>query len=205
MTFFSGRSLLISALIVTTMVSLQGCDQPPTNNVQETTASDHEATSQITDQAATDTPSSDFKSGNFFYIARDVADLQLRAGDYIQQLKQTQTELQQAIQDKDSRQLQQTAMTLQQQLQGFDQALNSLNLKSQEIEDVRKKILESNQQVLKSPFLNGQVNWDQVNFKQIEQQMNNVQTEMLKLASMMIPQSDSAQSETSQEASDTDS
>ena len=76
MTFFSGRSLLISALIVTTMVSLQGCDQPPTNNVQETTASDHEATSQITDQAATDTPSSDFKSGNFFYIARDVADLQ---------------------------------------------------------------------------------------------------------------------------------
>ena len=96
-------------------------------------------------------------------------------------------------------------MTLQQQLQGFDQALNSLNLKSQEIEDVRKKILESNQQVLKSPFLNGQVNWDQVNFKQIEQQMNNVQSEMLKLASMMIPQSDSAQSETSQEASDTDS
>ena len=128
-----------------------------------------------------------------------------RAGDYIQQLKQTQTELQQAIQDRDSRQLQQTAMTLQQQLQGFDQALNSLNLKSQEIEDVRKKILESNQQVLKSPFLNGQVNWDQVNFKQIEQQMNNVQSEMLKLASMMIPQSDSAQSETSQEASDTDS
>ena len=196
MTFFSGRSLLISAFIGTTMVSLQGCDQPPTNNAQETTASDHEATAQITDQTTTDTPSSDFKSGNFFYIARDVADLQLRAGDYIQQLKQTQTELQQAIQDRD---------TLQQQLQGFDQALNSLNLKSQEIEDVRKKILESNQQVLKSPFLNGQVNWDQVNFKQIEQQMNNVQSEMLKLASMMIQQSDSAQSETSQEASDTDS
>ncbi|WP_151982000.1 hypothetical protein [Acinetobacter guerrae] len=192
MTFFSARYLLISGMLITTLGLLQGCDQPSPSNTQENTSSDHETKVQVTDQNAVNTPSSNFKSGNFFYIARDVADLQLRAGDYIQQLKQSQTELQQAIREKDSDQLQQTATTLQQQLKGFDQALNSLNLKSQEIEDIRKKLLESNQQVLKSPFLNGQVNWDQVNFKQIEHQMNNIQGEMLKLATMMIPQSDSS-------------
>lgn len=197
MTFFSARYLLISGMLITTLGLLQGCDQPSPSNTQENTSSDHETKVQVTDQNAVNTPSSDFKSGNFFYIARDVADLQLRAGDYIQQLKQSQTELQQAIREKDSDQLQQTATTLQQQLKGFDQALNSLNLKSQEIEDIRKKLLESNQQVLKSPFLNGQVNWDQVNFKQIENQMNNIQGEMLKLATMMIPQSDSSSSKSS--------
>lgn len=197
MTFFSARYLLISGMLITTLGLLQGCDQPSPSNTQENTSSDHETKVQVTDQDTVNTPSSDFKSGNFFYIARDVADLQLRAGDYIQQLKQSQTELQQAIREKDSDQLQQTATTLQQQLKGFDQALNSLNLKSQEIEDIRKKLLESNQQVLKSPFLNGQVNWDQVNFKQIEHQMNNIQSEMLKLATMMIPQSDSSSSKSS--------
>ncbi|MPW44268.1 hypothetical protein [Acinetobacter guerrae] len=197
MTFFSARYLLISGMLITALGLLQGCDKPSPSNTQENTSSDHETKVQVTDQDAVNTPSSDFKSGNFFYIARDVADLQLRAGDYIQQLKQSQTELQQAIREKDSDQLQQTATTLQQQLKGFDQALNSLNLKSQEIEDIRKKLLESNQQVLKSPFLNGQVNWDQVNFKQIEHQMNNIQGEMLKLATMMIPQSDSSSSKSS--------
>ncbi|RKG31141.1 hypothetical protein D7V21_14580 [Acinetobacter guerrae] len=197
MTFFSARYLLISGMLITILGLLQGCDQPSPSNTQENTSSDHETKVQVTDQDVVNTPSSDFKSGNFFYIARDVADLQLRAGDYIQQLKQSQTELQQAIREKDSDQLQQTATTLQQQLKGFDQALNSLNLKSQEIEDIRKKLLESNQQVLKSPFLNGQVNWDQVNFKQIEHQMNNIQGEMLKLATMMIPQSDSSSSKSS--------
>ncbi|WP_227612302.1 hypothetical protein [Acinetobacter sp. S40] len=176
-------------------IILSGCDHPSAERTQENTATDHDAI---------EAPTTDFKTGNFFYIARDVAEMQLRAGDYIQQLKQSQTELQQAIQEKDSTHLQETATTLQHQLKGFTQALKGLNLKSQEIEDIRQKLLESNQQVLKSPFLNGQVNWDQVNFKHIEQQMNSIQNEMLKLAAMMIPQSDSAQSETSHMSSEID-
>ncbi|MCU4414974.1 hypothetical protein KTH71_13175 [Acinetobacter sp. WU_MDCI_Axc73] len=191
--------------LVCCTIILSGCDHPSTERTQENTATDHDATAQMNHPDTIESSTADFKTGNFFYIARDVADLQLRTGDYIQKLKQTQTELSQAIQEKDSHQLQQTAKALQQQLQGFNQTLNSLNLKSQEIEDVRKKILESNQHILKSPFLNGQVNWDQVNFKRIEQQMNRIQNEMLNLASMMLPQSDPTQSETSQKASDPDS
>lgn len=184
---------------------LSGCDQASTDRTPENTATDHDATVQMDHQDAIESSTTDFKTGNFFYIARDVAEMQLRAGDYIQQLKQSQTELQQAIQEKDSTHLQETATTLQHQLQGFTQALKGLNLKSQEIEDIRQKLLASNQQVLKSPFLNGQVNWNQVNFKQIEQQMNNIQTEMFKLATMLVPASDSTSSNSDETEHETSS
>ena len=124
-----------------------------------------------------------------FYIVRDVADMQLKAGEYVNQLKNTQTDLQSAINDKDQQQLQATAHTLQQQLTDFNQALRGLNLKSQEIDSIRQEIMRSNQQVLATPLLNGAVDFSQVDFKKIERQMSNIQMEMLKLASMMIPQS----------------
>ncbi|WP_130804054.1 hypothetical protein [Acinetobacter ihumii] len=194
--------LRLSFAFACTLFILVGCDNQSSSNTQQTTSSDARThvddTTLANDQNTSNAQSSALRSGNFFYIARDIADLQLRAGDYVEQLKQSQTELQQAIQEKDSSQLQQTATTLQQQLKGFNQALNGLNLKSQEIEDIRQKLLASNQQVLKSPFLNGQVDWNQVNFKQIEQQMNNIQFEMLKLAGMLIPQTDSTKTESSQ-------
>ena len=70
----------------------------------------------------------------------------------------------------------------------FNQALRGLNLKSQEIDSIRQEIMRSNQQVLATPLLNGAVDFSQVDFKKIERQMSNIQMEMLKLASMMIPQ-----------------
>ena len=132
-----------------------------------------------------------------FYIVRDVADMQLKAGDYVAQLKQTQNELQTAINDKDQQQLQATAKTLQQQLTGFNQALTSLNLKSQEIDSIRQNILHANQQVLATPLLNGNIDLNQLDFKKIEQQMGSIQTEIIKLAGMMIPQGQDKQDQES--------
>ena len=105
-----------------------------------------------------------------------------------QQLQQTQSELQKAVDQQDHVQLQHAATQLQQQLKAFDLALNKVQLKSQEITDIRQNILDANQQVLNSPFLNGQVDLSQVDFKKIEQQMGNIQGEMLKLAAMLIQQ-----------------
>ena len=171
--------------ILSTGILLSGCEQasePQSDDIQ-TTQSAAVALNQPTE--TTDT--ADLKSGNMFYMVRDVADMQLKAGDYVAQLKQTQNELQTAINDKDQQQLQATAKTLQQQLTGFNQALTSLNLKSQEIDSIRQNILHANQQVLATPFLNGNIDLNQLDFKKIEQQMGSIQTEMIKLAGMMIP------------------
>ena len=181
--------------ILSTGILLSGCEQasePQSDDIQ-TTQSAAVALNQPTE--TTDT--ADLKSGNMFYMVRDIADMQLKAGDYVAQLKQTQNELQTAINDKDQQQLQATAKTLQQQLTGFNQALTSLNLKSQEIDSIRQNILHANQQVLATPFLNGNIDLNQVDFKKIEQQMGSIQTEMIKLAGLMIPQGQDKQDQES--------
>ena len=181
--------------ILSTGILLSGCEQasePQSDDIQTTQSADV-APNQPTETTAT----ADLKSGNMFYMVRDVADMQLKAGDYVAQLKQTQNELQTAINDKDQQQLQATAKTLQQQLTGFNQALTSLNLKSQEIDSIRQNILHANQQVLATPFLNGNIDLNQVDFKKIEQQMGSIQTEMIKLAGMMIPQGQDKQDQES--------
>ena len=165
-------------------ILLMGCEQavePPTEQA-DTTTSDLEPASQ---QQGSATPT-ELKSGNMFYMVRDVADLQLKAGSYVEQLKQTQTELQTAVEAKDTQQLQSTATQLQQQLSSFNQVLGNLNLKSQEIDQIRNNMMSANQQVLASPLLNGQVDFSQVDLKKIESQMVNVQAEMVKLAGLLI-------------------
>lgn|SRR5690606_17885506 len=169
-------------------ILLMGCDQAVEAPAEQadTTTSDLEPASQQQSSAA----QTELKSGNMFYIVRDVADLQLKAGSYVEQLKQTQTELQTAVEAKDTQQLQSTATQLQQQLSSFNQVLGNLNLKSQEIDQIRDNIMTANQQVLASPLLNGQVDFSQVNLKKIESQMVNVQSEMVKLAGLLIQNPD---------------
>lgn len=181
--------------ILSTGILLSGCEQasePQSDDIQTKQSADV-TLNQPTETTAT----ADLKSGNMFYMVRDVADMQLKAGDYVAQLKQTQNELQTAINDKDQQQLQATAKTLQQQLTGFNQALTSLNLKSQEIDSIRQNILHANQQVLATPLLNGNIDLNQLDFKKIEQQMGSIQTEMIKLAGMMIPQGQDKQDQES--------
>lgn len=183
------QNALAPIVILSAGLLLIACEPMPESAVEEmqTTESDDVLIKASNDTAKTS--SAEVKSGNMFYIVRDVADMQLKAGEYVNQLKNTQTDLQSAINDKDQQQLQATAHTLQQQLTDFNQALRGLNLKSQEIDSIRQEIMRSNQQVLATPLLNGAVDFSQVDFKKIERQMSNIQMEMLKLASMMIPQS----------------
>ena len=183
------QNALAPIVILSAGLLLIACEPMPESSAEEmqTTESDDVLIKASNDTAKTS--SAEVKSGNMFYIVRDVADMQLKAGEYVNQLKNTQTDLQSAINDKDQQQLQATAHTLQQQLTDFNQALRGLNLKSQEIDSIRQEIMRSNQQVLATPLLNGAVDFSRVDFKKIERQMSNIQMEMLKLASMMIPQS----------------
>jgi hypothetical protein len=181
------QNTLTPFAIFTAGVLLMGCEQASEIHAEEMQTAPS-ADISVSDQGeVATTTASELKQGNMFYIVRDVADLQLKAGDYVEQLKQTQTELQAAITAQDQQQLQTTANTLQQQLTGFNQALTGLNLKSQEIDSIRQNIMQANQQVLATPLLNGEVDLSQVDVKKIQQQMGSIQVEMIKLAGMLIP------------------
>jgi len=185
---------------------LIGCEQANSPDSTETqTSQSSEISEQPSKESATEsaaTSKAELKSGNMFYIVRDVADMQLKAGDYVEQLKQTQSELQTAINDKDQQQLQATAKNLQQELTGFNQALTGLNLKSQEIDSIRQNIMQANQQVLVTPLLNGDVDLSQVDFKKIEKQMGSIQMEMIKLAGMIIPQGQNESDQNEQDSNE---
>ena len=171
-----------------------GCDSTAQNSAEKdinesqtvSVSNDYSASEQQTAK-----PEIELKSGTVFSIARNVADVQLKAGDYIAQLQQSQENLQQALEAKDIQQLETTVTALKSQLTGFNQALEQLNLKSSEIDDIRQNIQTANEQALKSPLMNGEVDFSQVNLQKIEQQLGSVQSEMLKLAAMLIPTSNS--------------
>ena len=192
----SSKALLPFALLSSAFL-LNACDQMNTAQTPTTDQDDSNATSNRTEN----TTSAPLSSGNMFYIVRDVADLQLKAGQYIEQLNQTKSELKTAVDAQDPQQLQILAIQLQQQLQGFNQTLSSLDLKTQEIDTIRQNLLTANQQVLASPFLNGQVDLSKVDFKKLEQQMGNIQTEMLKLAGMILQGESNQLTETTNTAS----
>lgn len=194
----SSKALLPFALLSSAFL-LSACDQMNTPPTHTTNQDDSNATANS--NTNTNTTSAPLSSGNMFYIVRDVADLQLKAGQYIEQLNQTKSELQTALDAQDPQQLQILATQLQQQLQGFNQTLSSLDLKTQEIDTIRQNLLTANQQVLASPFLNGQVDLSKVDFKKLEQQMGNIQTEMLKLAAMILQGESNQLTETTNTAS----
>lgn len=178
---------------------LLGCNQAAEQSRQQDgaqaieTAQMSENTSDSNNNQSTAKSTEDLKQGNMFYIARDVANVQLKTGDYVEKLQQTQANLQQAIQSQNQAELQQSVKTLTRELQGFNTTLISLDLKSQEIDGIRQQVLQANKQVLNSALLNGDLDISKVDFKKIEQQMNTIQLDMLKLAGMMIPGSNTEQ------------
>ena len=189
------QGALLPFVIFSSGIMLLGCEpSPEQSSSQNSTAevSSQQDHRNAENQADTEQVQSTLKSGNMFYIARDVADVQLKTGGYVEKLTQAQTDLQNAIESKDQNELQNTVKILSQELQGFNTALISLDLKSQEIDDIRQHVLQSNKDLLNSALLNGNIDVSKINIKQFEQQVGTIQTEMLKLAAMLIPTADSS-------------
>lgn len=191
------QGALLPFVIFTSGMLLLGCNQAAepderTEQLEQAeTANPSDQGASLATEVETETAqvqnNENLKSGNMFYIARDVADVQLKTGDYITKLQQAQADLEAAINQKDQVLLQETAKNLSRELQGFNTALISLDLKSQEIDDMRQQVLAANKQVLHSALLNGEVDFTKIDFEKIEKQMGTIQSEMIKLAGMMIP------------------
>lgn len=199
------QGAVLPFVIFSSGMLLLGCNQvmqEPQQSEQSADTSSQSDSSHQDDAPTTTKSREDLKQGNMLYIARDVADVQFKTGDYIEKLQQTQDDLQQAIETKDHAQLQTTVKDLTRQLQGFNTALISLDLKSQEIDDIRQKVITANKQVLNSSLLNGDLDISKVDFQKIENQMNTIQTDMLKLAGMvMLSGSENQSSENSSDQS----
>ena len=192
------QGALLPFVIFTSGLLLLGCEpSPEQSSSQNSTAevSVDQGRSNNENLAENEQTQSSLKSGNMFYIARDVADVQLKTGDYVEKVTQAQADLQNAIESKDQIALQETVKNLSQQLQAFNTALISLDLKTQEIDNIRQHVLKTNKELLNSALLNGNIDVSKINIKQFEQQVGTIQTEMLKLAGMLIPtgKSDSSQ------------
>lgn len=192
------QGALLPFVIFTSGLLLLGCEpSPEQSSSQNSTAevSVDQGRSNNENLTENEQTQSSLKSGNMFYIARDVADVQLKTGDYVEKVTQAQADLQNAIESKDQSALQETVKNLNQQLQAFNTALISLDLKTQEIDNIRQHVLKTNKELLNSALLNGNIDVSKINIKQFEQQVGTIQTEMLKLAGMLIPtgQSDSSQ------------
>ncbi|NUF51403.1 hypothetical protein HUN16_03480, partial [Acinetobacter seifertii] len=69
-----------------------------------------------------------------------------------------------------------------------------LDIKSQEVENIRQNLLQANQQVLSMPLLNGKL--EQIDFDQIEKQLNTIQMDMVKLAALIVAGDDKSDSKT---------
>ena len=192
------QGALLPFVIFTSGLLLLGCEpSPEQSSSQNSTAevSVDQGRSNNANLAENEQTQSSLKSGNIFYIARDVADVQLKTGDYVEKVTQAQADLQNAIESKDQIALQETVKNLSQQLQAFNTALISLDLKTQEIDNIRQHVLKTNKELLNSALLNGNIDVSKINIKQFEQQVGTIQNEMLKLAGMLIPtgKSDSSQ------------
>lgn len=182
---------LLSASTLTAVLMLTGCDQAPQENEQaeQTTVFEQTSTTTSENEESATTATQDTQSlsrGNMLNIARDIAKLQIETDDYVTLLKQSQSNLEQAIQDKNVQSLQKTTAALNQELNGLHDALLALNLKSTEVDQIRQSLLSANQQLLNMPLLHGQTDLSKIDFAKIEKQFNTIQMDMVKLATLVL-------------------
>ncbi|MFM6904986.1 MAG: hypothetical protein ACKOUU_02815 [Acinetobacter tjernbergiae] len=194
MEHFSIKAILSVTTLITTL-TLVGCNHPlQENGYSEQTTEFEQSTLTATNNNAdieniTLQDPQDLSSGNMLNIARDIAKLQLETDDYAALLKQSQNSLEQAIQNKNTHQLQHAAGDLKQELHGLHDTLLSLNLKSHEVDQIRQSLLSANQQLLTMPLLHGQTDLSKLDFNKIEKQFNTIQMDMVKIASLVLDNS----------------
>ncbi|MDR7018032.1 hypothetical protein [Acinetobacter sp. 3657] len=183
---------IFSATVLVTAFAFVGCDQVPQENHQVAEPNTEFDSNISTDDANTTTPQDIQKlsSGNLFNMVRDVAQLQLKTDDYTTLLKSSQNQLEQAIQEKNTQQLQNATADLKQNLHALHDTLQALQLKSHEVDQIRQSLLNANQQLLKMPILHGELDISQLDLEKIEQQFNRIQMDMLKLATLILGKTD---------------
>lgn len=181
--FVSRNGLIV--LLYSSAIFLAGCEQA--SDLDSSEKNQTEVREQSDDVlASASSAESKTPQSNWFYVIRDIADLQLKVGEDIQKLQQTQTQLENALAQRDTDTLQQTVETFKTQLTTFNNGLHELKLKSPEIENLRQKLIATNQQILDSDVLQHQLNLKKEDIVALQKQLSNLHTDILKLAAMLL-------------------
>lgn len=180
------HNIIVPFALFSGTLFLVGCNEAQQSTLDESSQETSVLTTTSLDQKI---PTEELKSGSMLSIVRDVADMQLKTGEYITQLQDSKSSLEQAVEEKNTVALQNVVQQLNQQLNGFNAALETLNLKSQEINHIRENLLANNQKLLALPWLNGEIDLKDVDLAALETQMGNIQSEVIKLASMLVQNS----------------
>lgn len=181
--FLSRTGLIV--LLYSSTIFLAGCEQA--SELDSSEKNQTEAHQQSDDVlASASSAESKTPQSNWFYLIRDIADLQLKVGEDIQKLQQTQAQLENALAQPDTDRLQQIVETFKTQLTTFNRGLHELKLKSPEIENLRQKLIATNQQILDSDVLQHQLNLKKEDIAALQKQLSNLHTDILKLASILL-------------------
>lgn len=161
---------------------LLGCNQPQTPIPEQQTQPP--ASSAMTTSVAT--PQAELTRNNLFYIVRDVADLQFRSSEYISELEKTQKQLNNALAAADAIKLKIASQQLKQQLSSFNQQLQSLDLKSQEIDHIRDQVFATNQHILELDFLRNDSALNSTQLEEIQKSLQQTEQNMLQLSEILL-------------------
>ena len=185
-----GLLLTISFLLTACGQDIQlGELQDKVNQVAETAEKINDKVHQTNDQV--EKSAEILQSGNALLMLRDVADIHLESNEHLVQLKETKAALETAFNDQDAVALTSLTQQLDTQLHSFNQELETLNLKSEEVDQIRQNILKTNESILESSLLKSQIDFNKMDLSVLETQLGSISTEVLKLATMLVDKNES--------------
>lgn len=183
------KKISLPILLLSNIVLLSACEEA--NQIQQAaqqvaqTANQINNTVQHVNEQVQKGPEY-LEAANLVYIVADIANLQNQANQYLNAIQETKYLLETAVDQQNAQQLALGIQQIDQQLNELNQVLDALNLKSQEVDEIRHNMIAANQIILASALLKEEVNIQNIDFSALDKQMQNVENEMLKLASMLI-------------------
>jgi hypothetical protein len=188
--FLTSSLLTIGLLLTACGQDIQlGELQDKVNQVAETAEKINDKVQQTNGQV--EKSAEILQSGSALLVLRDVADMHLESNEHLVQLKETKAALETALNHQDAVALTALTQQLDTQLQSFNQELETLNLKSEEVDQIRQNILKTNESLLESPLLNNQIDFNKMDLSVLETQLGSINTEVLKLATMLVEKNES--------------
>lgn len=158
--------------------------QDAANQVAQAAEQVNEKVQDVNNQVQQETEA--LKSGNILPFMKDINALKSQVDSHFTEIQDSKAMLEQALNNQDSVQFAESIQQLNDQINDLNGVLADLDLQSQDVDQIRDKILQANEKVLASPLLQGKLELQQVDVSSLEKQFGSVETEMLKLAQMLI-------------------
>ena len=189
------RQAILPVFLFSSAVLALGC-QPVTTPEEDTTPKEE----TITEHESVDDQVMQSKAppvaGNVFYMMRDVAEVQLKVGDNISSLQQQSEAFSDALNSQNLTVAQTQRNELASQLRTLHNNLTQIELRSQEVSQLRDHMLKTTDDLLASKWLNSAITLNEKDLKQLQAELLQIQNNMLNIARLVMQDTSKAQVET---------